>query len=1722
MKKETVKRLICILLSGLLFASGVEAPLYAFETEELYQAEMNSQETISEEEIVSTDEEATAVEPKSTVVPTETETEQTIENTISTEVPTEEENDIIPESSEAPESSLEEENEELSDENAFPSYSKFVVNPLYEDLLDLEQLKSEIASLQNANTPTADADAFQNVQQAADYVHSQMVQRSNLITFYIPAALISSQDAFSALVEAIVANADGYTEDYSGQESDTLLRDIKAYRVESAYDANTHNYLLTYTISYYTASDTEYPMAAVSDVDESAFDDPLNVANPNVSFTTLDDQTVSSAADGKPMLIVFFKVGCYNSQSTLNSIANDSTFPDVDVYAVEINKNTKDSVSAFKTTYGSDDIVFSYDTSNGNSTSLWSYMSAAGLVSGGSFSATLPVICYIDANNQLQYITQGLNNASVIKANLAHYCNAPVTVDTYNITYILNGGTNNSANPATYQPTSATIILQDPVKDGYTFAGWYLDSGFTIQITQIEQGNSSDIRLYAKWEKKPSSEGKKLNLDNPEFDFTTISEDIVTSTADKKTKLLVFFSSNCGNSRSTIQSIAQNEFSDVDLYAIDVNSSSKEKVTSFKNTYGNDHMIFSYDTLYGNQTYLNRYIELADFDGMAMPIICYIDSNNKFQFITEGYSSADTIRANIRTYCDTTVSDTDTPQVDMTLTAGNILMGFSGTYYTETADKILNRLNEIRLEACREGVINPSTNQPLTEADYVPLQWSSDLEAITRLRAAEATVAQSHTRPNGTRCFTVKTTNNQQSWAENLAWNNSGLMEGIKQWYGEKSDWVNQTGETTGHYTSIINPEYRHVAVSAFRLASGGWYAIAQEFSPYSSLDSKKDDTAGKCIQYMEITGSSVTSLQLDAESSPLYIEKGNTAQLSLNATITHEDYYGTAKTFTGPVKEGGVWSSSDESVASVETNGLITTKKSGTAEITVSAGTASATLNIVVYEPQELVEYTISYDVQGHGIAPADDKVKPGGTITPPKEPAEDGYVFKGWYKDSACTAPWNFDTDFVQANTILYAKWLIASGTQTGFHIQEISDMVYTGKPCKPTVSVYDGEMQLKANKDYTLSYYNNTNVNSVKKKGSGTEDDFNESLPYVKITGKGNYTKDDLSMNFNILPAALADGQGNPAKGVTVQYTEQTVSNTKKPIAPFRSVKYGKTIKINEDFQLSLKTITAFDQSGKQVANGTALDQAAIPAGYTGSFALTVTGIGNYTGTLRKTVYAADKAHLLKNAKITLGKNLKSVSYQNYKGAFTPAYYDNETKKYYLVKVNDGKTILEAADTADIANVFTVSIGKSGLIYGQDFDVVYETNGGVGKAQLTVVGKGQYIGRKSAPFKITGTALTANAVKVTLKNKTYTGRAQTQNEAVLIPKDPQNGISVTPLRYGIDYTIRYKNIVNKGTASMTFIALQGSAYSGSFTKTFKIEPADLSDPTQVTQGSSMKNIVAEYEKAGAKPSDKIMLTNMAGMRLQNGKDYTISYANNKSVSSADDHQSAMMIIKGKGNYTGKLEIPFTITKGRLDHTQITMSPVAYNAKRDAAYEYKPSVKLIYKGSSLSAKTDYEIAYENNTQAAYESYLQKFKSGTATDENRPAAVITAKESSNYTSNTFRVPLPIYEHKLSKKNLHVVVEDAVYSGTQLKPNVSVYYSDDPSKITVAKNLTNEKEILALGLEKLTLNTHYTLSYGANIAAGKNKGRVKIRGSAPLYGGDLTVQFTIQNKKVTW
>lgn len=68
--------------------------------------------------------------------------------------------------------------------------------------------------------------------------------------------------------------------------------------------------------------------------------------------------------------------------------------------------------------------------------------------------------------------------------------------------------------------------------------------------------------------------------------------------------------------------------------------------------------------------------------------------------------------------------------------------------------------------------------------------------------------------------------------------------------------------------------------------------------------------------------------------------------------------------------------------------------------------------------------DMTVRFDTNG-GSERKDTVVAFGDRIPRPEDPEKKGYIFFGWYRDAECTQLWNFETDVVEEDMTLYAKW-------------------------------------------------------------------------------------------------------------------------------------------------------------------------------------------------------------------------------------------------------------------------------------------------------------------------------------------------------------------------------------------------------------------------------------------------------------------------------------------------------------------------------------------------------------------------------------------------------------------------------------------------------------------------------------------------------------------------
>lgn len=425
------------------------------------------------------------------------------------------------------------------------------------------------------------------------------------------------------------------------------------------------------------------------------------------------------------------------------------------------------------------------------------------------------------------------------------------------------------------------------------------------------------------------------------------------------------------------------------------------------------------------------------------------------------------------------------------------------------------------------------------------------------------------------------------------------------------------------------------------------------------------------------------------------------------------------------------------------------------------------------------------------------------------------------------------------------------------------------------------------------------------------------------------------------------------------------------------------------------------------------------------------------------------------------------VKIVGKNNYQGERTIT--QTITTKKFLSKATIEK-IEDIPYTGDIVKIIpTISYkGFPGnLVKGTDFDVEYEgdlVNIGTVKATIVALDEGEFVGKKTFSYKIIGPSINKATVKNLPASVVYTGDPVTISGYELYD-------GITKLKEKEDYTVSYDKNETCGTASIIFTGK--NKYTGSLKKTFKITAHNIAD-----EDVYIDNIgTVAYEKNGAMP---IPIISFNGKTLQNKVDYTLSYSNNKNITTED--KPALVTITGKGKFSGKKIIPFQISEQDISKLSIVIDDQKYTTKKNG-YIKKPVIRD-KNGKALQRGTDYTLEYkpcrlDEKDVPAVNSYVEVTATGTG-------------KYSGKISTTYR----IFNINISSAKVSVTAQN--YSGTNtiLSDNVNVTYNTIP----------------------LTLGEEYIVSgYMNNSSAGT--ATVILKGVGE-YGGTKTVKFSIKKKAI--
>lgn len=357
---------------------------------------------------------------------------------------------------------------------------------------------------------------------------------------------------------------------------------------------------------------------------------------------------------------------------------------------------------------------------------------------------------------------------------------------------------------------------------------------------------------------------------------------------------------------------------------------------------------------------------------------------------------------------------------------------------------------------------------------------------------------------------------------------------------------------------------------------------------------------------------------------------------------------------------------------------------------------------------------------------------------------------------------------------------------------------------------------------------------------------------------------------------------------------------------------------------------------------------------------------------------------------------------------------------------------------------------------------YTVTYSNNIKPGTATITINGKNGYGGTKTENFTIKATQMNQynTVISGVSSSYTYTGLAITPTVSVSV-----NGKTLT---YGKDYTVSYSNNKNISTqyskARVTINAIHDSGYIGSVSQEFTIAGKSMYGCTASFAGGISSS---DYKGTVVKPT--IIVKDGYYTTLREYTDYTVSYkdASGKVVSSMKEAGTYTVVITGKGNYSGELTLAYTITGKDISYYNVTLNKDSVKATGSSQ---KPTVTSVKYGSTALKSTDYSVSYQNSLGQ------------TVTSMSAPGTykvVVTGKGGySGSTYATFTITGDPQTVTLNKGNVKVykdsdpikVTAKATGDGTGF-----IYTSSNPEVATV--NAYGVVTIKSIGRAKITATT---------------------------------------------
>ena len=618
---------------------------------------------------------------------------------------------------------------------------------------------------------------------------------------------------------------------------------------------------------------------------------------------------------------------------------------------------------------------------------------------------------------------------------------------------------------------------------------------------------------------------------------------------------------------------------------------------------------------------------------------------------------------------------------------------------------------------------------------------------------------------------------------------------------------------------------------------------------------------------------------------------------------------------------------------------------------------------------------------------------------------------------------------------------SYSIASNNQSDVNITMAGtdDLTYTGNPVTRNITVTKGSgasvTELTEDTDYTLIYNNNVN------KGTAT----------VNVIGKNGYDFVE-TKTYEIAARPMT-----AANGITITLSATSFEYNGSVQKPNVTVTYTYT----KTGDTTPTVVTLVEGTDYTLNNPGAVNVS------TGNKA-TITGIGNFTGTMDSPTYAIT-AKALTDAAITLyplanpvyDGTVKeppvqkvTVGGQVYTSGYTVSYSNNinvetATVKPTVTVSSDGtSTFSGSASTTfviqpkpladDMVTLNTTSYTYDGtakeptatvkdtslpaalqtLTSGTDYTITYSPDHTTpGEKVATITGQGNFKGSVKKTYTIVG----ASDVTITLPAGTYTYNGAEHKPVVTVKKGDD------PLTLNTDYTVAYSANINAGIATITVTGIGN--YDFTQTKTFTIGKKPMTDALVTLTGAPFT-----YNGSVQKPA---VTVSDGSPSIISASDYTISNDGNINAG----NYTVTVTATATGNYSGSGSQSYTINPYTLNatNTSVILDQSTFVYDRTAK---KPNVLLVKVGDTMVVPT-FTTAYSNNVNASNTATVTVTGSGNFTGSVDKTFVITPK---SVTSDMIR---------FDKENF-------VYDGTVQKPTVTAKDGENTMTPGTDYTLTNE------------------------------------------------------------